>query len=74
VDVARGWCRVMGLVGISLFVACGLVVRNLACTDAFLERRADSERRVRAGLPPRTRRRRRVSLADLLGAPADPTS
>ncbi len=30
IDVARGWCRVMGLVPVSLFIACAFVVRNLA--------------------------------------------
>lgn len=71
VDVARGWCRVMGLTPMSLFVACALVVRNLAVADAFEQRRADDERRAAAGLSPRTRRRRRRTLADLIGASAD---
>ena len=69
IDVDRGWCRVMGLVPTSLFVACALVVRNLAVADAFEQRRADDERRLAAGLPRRTRRRKRhTTLAQLAGA------
>ncbi len=69
IDVDRGWCRVMGLVPMSLFVACALVVRNLAVADAFEQRRADDERRLAAGLPRRTRRRKRhMTLAQLAGA------
>jgi hypothetical protein len=70
IDVARGWCRVMGLVPMSLFLACALVARNLAVADAFEVRRADDERRVRSGLPRRTRRRRRTTLDELAGASA----
>ena len=54
----------------SLFLACALVARNLAVADAFEQRRADDERRAPAGLSPRTRRRRRRTLADLVGASA----
>ncbi len=70
IDVARGWCRVMGLTPMSLFLACALVCRNLAVADAFGERRRDETRRAAAGLaPPRQRRRRRrTTLADLVGA------
>lgn len=71
IDVARGWCRVMGLAPMSLFVACALVVRNLAVADAFDARRADDERRARAGLPRRTRRRRRTTLGDLTSTSAN---
>lgn len=56
VDVAKGWCRVMGLVTPSLFLAIALVVRNLALVDAFEERQAESARREAAGLPSRMRR------------------
>ena len=69
IDVARGWCRVMGLVPMSLFVACAVVVRNLAVADAFSARQAENERRMAAGLAPKTRRRRRRTLGDLV-APA----
>ncbi len=68
IDVARGWCRVMGLVPMSLFVACALVVRNLAVADAFVAHQEDDRRRAASGRPPRTRRRRRTTLAQLAGA------
>ncbi len=71
IDVARGWCRMMGLVPMSLFVACAIVVRNLAVTDAFCARQEDDRRRAAAGRPPRTRRRRRTTLADPVGASAN---
>jgi hypothetical protein len=66
-DVARGWCRLMGLVPMSLFLACALVVRNLAVADAFEERQVENARRRAAGLAPRTRRRRRKPIAELVG-------
>jgi len=71
IDVAKGWCRVMGLVPMSLFMACALAVRNLAVADAFDQRQADDQRRTAAGLAPKTRRRRRRTLADLVGASAN---
>lgn len=44
----------MGLVSISLFLACAgaLVVRNLVIADAFTEHAADEQRRKDAELPP----------------------
>ena len=68
IDVAKGWCRLMGLVPISLFLACALVVRNLAISDAFTERALEEQRRQVAGLAPRPRKRRRRNFADLLAA------
>ena len=70
IDVARGWCRVMGLVPMTLFLASALVVRNLAVADAFEQRQQDAERRRAMRRPPRTRRRRRTTLAELAGASA----
>jgi hypothetical protein len=67
IDVAKGWCRLMGLVPIAFFLACALVVRNLAVADAFCEQALDEQRRKDAGLGPRTRRRRRKGLRDLAG-------
>ncbi len=61
----------MGLVPMSLFLTCALVVRNLAVADAFSERQRDDERRAVAGRPPRTRRQRRRTIADLVGTSAD---
>ena len=69
IDIAKGWCRLMGLVGPTLFLAVALAVRNLEIVDAFDARRSDNERRAGAGLPPRTRRRRRrTTLGDLVTA------
>lgn len=68
IDIGKDWRRLMGLVGPTLFLAAALAVRNLAIADAFEARRADDERRQRVGLPPRTRRRRRKTIADLVCA------
>lgn len=68
IDVGRGWCRAMGLAPMSLFVACALVVRNLAVAEAFERRREEDRRRAASGRPPRTRRRRRSTLTQLVGA------
>ncbi|MHB8497736.1 MAG: hypothetical protein ACYDES_07030 [Acidimicrobiales bacterium] len=73
-DISRGWCQVMGLAPMSLFLACGLVVANLAVIDAFEERQVDNARRAQLGRPPRTRKRRRKTLGDLAGANAPPHS
>ena len=67
-DVTRGWCRVMGLTAIALVAACAVVVRNERVLDAFEERQRDEARRVAAGLEPRTRRRRRRTISDLLAS------
>jgi hypothetical protein len=75
IDIAKGWCRLMGLVGPTLFLAAALAVRNLEIVDAFEARRTENERRTGAGLPPRTRRRRRrTTLGDLVavGSPDAP--
>ncbi|MGH9305570.1 MAG: hypothetical protein ACRD0I_01610, partial [Acidimicrobiales bacterium] len=72
VNVDKGWCRLMGLVGPSLFLAVALVVRNLAVLDAFEERQADNERRRCLGLDVKTRRRRRRTLAERAGANVPP--
>ncbi|MHB8430835.1 MAG: hypothetical protein ACYDDZ_09950 [Acidimicrobiales bacterium] len=55
-----------------MFVACGFVVRNLRIVDAFEARQADDARRLAAGLQPKTRRRRRKTISDLVGAAANP--
>jgi len=59
-DVSRGWCRLMGLTAVSVFLACLFVVRNERVLDAFAARQEEDERRRLLGLPPRTRRRRRT--------------
>ena len=68
-DTSRGWCRLMGLTPLFVFVTCCLVVRNLRALDAFEARRAEQARRAAAGLAPKCRRRRRRTLGDLVGAP-----
>ncbi|MHB8290123.1 MAG: hypothetical protein ACYDEY_12980 [Acidimicrobiales bacterium] len=62
----------MGLVAMSLFLVCGLVVGNIAVIDAFEERQEENARREQLGKPLRTRKRRRKTLADLAGANAPP--
>jgi hypothetical protein len=72
-DISRGWCRLMGLAPLFVFVTCCLAVRNLRVLDAFAARQAEQARRASAGLPPKRRRRRRRSLADLVSsAPGAP--
>ncbi|MHB8263829.1 MAG: hypothetical protein ACYDGY_08815 [Acidimicrobiales bacterium] len=70
VDVSRGWCRLMGVSAMSLFLGCAVVVRNLAVIDAFEERQVENARRAQLGKPLRTRKRRRKTLADLADANA----
>ncbi len=70
-DISRGWCRLTGLSSMTVMLACLFVVRNLRIVDSFEARQADDARRIAAGLPPKTRRRRRKSLNDLIGASAN---
>lgn len=67
-DVRRGWCRVMGITAITVFLAVAFVVRNQRVLDL---RRPPGRRRpaVAAGKPPNTRKRRRHTLADLAAPP-----
>jgi hypothetical protein len=67
-DVASGWCRLMGLVPMTVMLACLIVVRNERVLASFAARQADNERRAAQGLAPRTRRRRRTTIADLVVA------
>jgi hypothetical protein len=71
IDVAKGWCRLMGLVPIALFLVSALVMRNLAVSDRFCERAVDEQKRKDTGLAPRRRKRRRRSLGDLAGLRAN---
>jgi hypothetical protein len=69
-SIARGWCRLMGLTPIMLWVACLLAVRNQRILHAFDARQEQNARRAAAGLPPATRkRRRRTTLASLAAVP-----
>ena len=69
-DIARGWCRLMGLAPLMLFTTTLLLVRNQRILTAWNTRQEENQRRAAAGLPPRTRRRRRkTTLATLAAAP-----
>ena len=68
-DVRRGWCRMTGIAPVTLMLACVFVVRNDRAIRAFEEHEADDARRIANGLPPKTRRRHRKTIGDLL-APA----
>ena len=61
-DITRGWCRLMGLTPLMLFTVMLLVVRNQRILQAWDTRQAENARRAAAGLPPRTRKRRRKTL------------
>lgn len=65
-DIHRGWCRHTGLTAITLFLACTLVVRNRRVLHAFETRQTDNARRAANGQPPRTRRRRRRTINQLI--------
>ena len=67
--IARGWSRLMGLTPLTPWLACALAVRNQRILAAFDARQQDNTRRAAAGLPPRTRKRRRTSLAQLAAGP-----
>jgi hypothetical protein len=69
-DISRGWCRLMGLAPLMLFVTTLLVARNQRILAAWNTRQEENARRAAKGLPPKTRRRRRKTLAGL--APAAP--
>jgi hypothetical protein len=71
-NIARGWCRLMGLTPLMLWLACLLVIRNQRILTAWTARQDDNARRAAAGMPPRTRRRRRKTLASLATAGTPP--
>jgi hypothetical protein len=71
-DIARGWCRLMGLTPLTLMLTCLFVVRNQRVLASFEARVAEEQRRQALGLAPRTRRRRRRTITDLVGASAAP--
>ena len=64
-NIARGWTRLMGLSPIMLWLACLLAVRNQRILTAWDARQADNARRATAWACPKTRRRRRKTLASL---------
>ncbi len=65
----RGWCRLTGLTPLMLFTVTLLVVRNQRILTAWNTRQEENARRAARGLPPRTRKRRRKTLADLAPGP-----
>jgi hypothetical protein len=67
-NIAPGWTRLMGLAPIMLWLGCLLAVRNQRILDAWDARQARDARRAAAGLPPKTRHRRRKALASLTTA------
>lgn len=70
-DIAPGWCRLMGLVPMTMMLSCLIVVRNQRVLASFAARHAENERRAAQGLAPKTRRRRRKTIADLVSAGSD---
>jgi len=68
-DITRGWCRLMGLAPLMLFTTTLLIVRNQRILAAWNARQAENARRAAKGLSPKTRRRRRKTLASLTTAP-----
>ena len=67
--IARGWCRLMGLTPLTLFTTTLLTVRNQRILTAWNKQQEDNTRRAAKGLPPKTRKRRRKTLADLATGP-----
>jgi hypothetical protein len=68
-DIARGWCRLMGLAPLMLFVTTLFIVRNQRILAAWNTRQRENRHRAAAGLPPKTRKRRRKTLAGLAAGP-----
>ena len=68
-DISRGWCRLMGLAPLMLFTTTLLIVPNQRILHAWNTRQEETQRRAAAGLPPKTRKRRRKTLAGLAAGP-----
>jgi hypothetical protein len=68
-DISRGWCRLMGLAPLTLFLTTLLITRNQRILHAWNTRQQDNQRRAATGLPPKTRTRRRKTLAGLAAGP-----
>jgi hypothetical protein len=67
--ISRGWCRLMGLTPLALWLAALHAIRNQRILAAWNARQAENNRRAAAGLPPRTRKRRRKTTLASLTAP-----
>jgi hypothetical protein len=61
----------MGLSAMTLMLTCLFVVRNQRVLASFEAREAEDRRRLAQGLAPRTRRRRRTNISDLVNAAAN---
>jgi hypothetical protein len=59
----------MGLAPLMLFTATLLIARNQRILAAWNARQQETQRRAAAGLPPKTRKRRRKTLAGLAAGP-----
>jgi len=68
-NISRGWCRLMGTAPLMLFTTTLLIVRNQRIRNAWNARQEQNKRRAAAGLPPRTRKHRRKTLASLTAPP-----
>ena len=68
-DIARGWCRLTGLAPLMLFTTTLLITRNQRILRAWNTRQEETRRRAAKGLPPKTRKRRRKTLAGLAAGP-----
>ena len=62
-DVRRGSCRMMGRTKNLVMFTAAVMVRNMRILDSYQAARLDEDRRARAGLSPR--RRRRSAIIDL---------
>jgi hypothetical protein len=71
-DISRGWCRLMGLAPLMLFVTTLFIVRNQRILAAWNTREAENRRRAAKGLPRKTRRRRRKPLTELAATTKPP--
>jgi hypothetical protein len=67
-NISRGWCRLMGLAPLMLLATTLLIVRNQRIQAAWNTRQEENQHRAANGLPPKTRRRRRKTLATLATA------
>jgi len=67
--IARGWCRLMGLTPLMLFVTTLLIARNQRTLATWDARQQDNACRASRGLPPATRRRRRKTPASAATPP-----
>jgi hypothetical protein len=68
-DIARGWCRLTGLTPLMLFITTLLITRNQRIHAAWNNRQQETTRRAAKGLPPKTRKRHRKTLATLTATP-----